>query len=96
MPHVLLDNKQIAEILKHVDQLPSDLVEHLLEQSERSDRHKGIVAMAQDKYAREGELEIDDDALVSEGGDNGAYVQAWRWVEFDGTPLDKRGAKVDS
>jgi hypothetical protein len=31
-------------------------------------------------HHREGELEIDDDAIVSKGDDPGAYVQAWIWV----------------
>ena len=35
------------------------------------------------------ELEIDDDAILSEGWDNGCFVSAWLWVEFDGTELDK-------
>jgi hypothetical protein len=33
--------------------------------------------------------QIEDDATVSEGDDNGAYVQAWVWVDFAGTALDK-------
>jgi hypothetical protein len=33
------------------------------------------------KMYKEGELEIDDDAVVSHGDDHGAYVQAWIWVE---------------
>lgn len=39
------------------------------------------------------EGEVDDDAKVSEGDDNGAYVQAWVWVSFAGTALDKDGDK---
>ena len=35
---------------------------------------------AKEQY-KEGELEIDDDAVVSPGDDDGAYVQAWIWVE---------------
>ncbi len=35
------------------------------------------------------ELEIDSDPKVSEGDDNGAWVAAWLWVDFSGTPLDK-------
>lgn len=38
---------------------------------------------------RDGELELDENAKVSEGDDNGAYVQTWMWVPFEGTPLDK-------
>jgi len=30
---------------------------------------------------KEGELEIDDDAVVSPGDSPGAYVMAWIWVE---------------
>ena len=33
-----------------------------------------------DKLARDGEIEVDDEASVSMGGDAGAYVQAWLWV----------------
>jgi hypothetical protein len=29
----------------------------------------------------DGTLEIDDNAIVSLGADNGAYVEAWIWVE---------------
>ncbi len=53
------------------------------------DREIQIVQLAKAQYHREGELEFDDDAMVSEGDDNGAYVRCWRWVSFSGTPLDK-------
>jgi hypothetical protein len=49
-----------------------------------------IVEMARNDYGvRDGELEIDDNAVVSHGEDNGAYVQAWVWVGFGGTRFDK-------
>ena len=32
------------------------------------------------ELAREGELEIDPNAIVSKGDDAGAYVMAWLWV----------------
>lgn len=38
---------------------------------------------------RDGELELDENAKISEGDDNGAYIQTWMWVDFDGTDLDK-------
>lgn len=44
--------------------------------------------------SREGELEIDEEAVVSEGYDNGAYVAAWVWVDFTGTVLDKEADNV--
>jgi hypothetical protein len=34
------------------------------------------------------ELEIDG-AIISEGDDNGAFVLAWTWVDFNGTAFDK-------
>lgn len=36
--------------------------------------------LARQQYASEGEIEIDDEAVVSRGDDPGAYVQAWVWV----------------
>lgn len=53
-------------------------------------RKKKIIALAR-QHGGEA-LEIGAAAKVSEGGDNGAYVQAWMWVSFEGTPLDKEGA----
>lgn len=41
--------------------------------------------LAGQQYGREGECEIDDDAVISRGEDNGAYVQAWVWVEYPET-----------
>ncbi len=48
-----------------------------------------ILDLARVTLAREGELEFDDDAIASDGDDNGAYLQAWVWVDFSGTSLDK-------
>jgi hypothetical protein len=56
---------------------------------ETKKRKQAIRELAKEKHHREGELEIDDYSMVSEGDDNGAYVQAWVWVSFDGTKLDK-------
>jgi hypothetical protein len=38
------------------------------------------IPAARERFQREGELEIDDNATVSHGEDPGAYVQAWVWV----------------
>jgi hypothetical protein len=35
---------------------------------------------AKELYHEEGEIEIDGDAAVSLGNDDGAYVAAWVWV----------------
>lgn len=52
-------------------------------------RKATIIQMAKDEYQIDGACEIDNDALLSEGDDNGCYVQAWVWVDFAGTSLDK-------
>lgn len=48
-----------------------------------------IIEMARKEHQEMGTVEIDDDAKLSEGSDNGTYVQAWVWVSFDGTKFDK-------
>jgi hypothetical protein len=53
------------------------------------DRDEAIRRYTKAKFNKDGELEIDDDAVVSEGEDNGAYVQGWVWVSFAGTDLCK-------
>lgn len=53
------------------------------------ERRQKIVALADAEYGKDGELEFDSNAIVSEGDDNGAYVQAWQWVDFAGTEFDK-------
>jgi len=54
-----------------------------------TEREQGIIALAREGKQIDGEVEIDDNALLSEGGDNGAYVAAWVWCDFSGTPFDK-------
>lgn len=57
-----------------------------------------IFALAKGQH-KDGELEIDDSAAIAgtgPDGDNGAYVSAWLWVDFAGTPLDKSGEAGDS
>lgn len=38
-------------------------------------------AYAQGYLHRDGDLEFDDNAVVSKGEDAGAYVQGWKWVD---------------
>jgi uncharacterized protein YlaI len=38
-------------------------------------------SQAAECYEEEGRIEVDDGAMISEGNDPGAYVQAWVWVE---------------
>jgi hypothetical protein len=62
------------------------------EQQAQEARRQAIVNMAKAQAEIEGSVEVDDDAKVSEGYDNGAYVQAWVWVDFADTDLDKEKA----
>lgn len=58
-------------------------------ETDKPSREDIIRQLAKDEYYRDGEIEIDDNATISEGEDNGACVQAWVWVSFADTPLDK-------
>lgn len=63
------------------------------------ERNEKIIELARELYYEEGAIEIDAvtdktpdqvlESMISEGADNGAYVQAWVWVDFDGTTLNK-------
>jgi hypothetical protein len=44
---------------------------------------EGAVNAARDEWHRDGAIEIDHDAAVSIGYLNGAYVEAWVWVDLD-------------
>jgi hypothetical protein len=41
------------------------------------------VKYAEDRLQRDGDLEIDDDAVVSLGFDDGAYIMCWKWIDND-------------
>jgi hypothetical protein len=63
---------------------------------EELDRKEVIDLARKDPRVREGELEIDESAVVSWGADNGAYVQAWLWVSFEGTRFDQSAMPATS
>lgn len=46
-------------------------------------------AAARIQYGTEGMIEIDENAPVSRGADDGAYVQAWLWVDSDSPSEDQ-------
>lgn len=56
---------------------------------EAEERRSEIIQLARQEHEQEGRIEIDDNAQLSEGNDNGCYVQAWVWVGFAGTTFDK-------
>jgi hypothetical protein len=50
---------------------------------------KWFQARARELYHEEGEIEIDSDARVSVGCDDGAYVAAWVWVPSEEEKLEE-------
>ncbi len=60
----------------------------------RKTRDEQIRDLARDTHGSGGHLEIDDNAIVSEGDDNGCYVAAWVWLSFSGTKFDKENKNV--
>jgi len=61
------------------------------DEEDDEERKQAIIAMAREQHHSDGEVEIDDDPEISEGEDNGCYVQAWVWVSFADTKYDKEG-----
>jgi hypothetical protein len=57
------------------------------EQGEREEAIRNLAVDLPESLTEK--VSIDGDAVVSEGDDNGAYVLAWLWVPFEGTPFDK-------
>ena len=87
--------EQLQRLTNILDTLAGTVVAHdaqiekLIEAAEKhldDPRREQIVEMARESLGREGAIEFDDDAVVSEGSDNGAYVEGWIWVDFEGTP----------
>jgi hypothetical protein len=56
-----------------------------------SDPH---VSAASDIYHCDGEVEVDDITVLSEGDDAGCYVMAWVWVSDDDASETDEGAKL--
>jgi len=57
--------------------------------AEAEERRMEIIQLARQQCHVEGAVEIDDDAILSEGNDNGCYVRSWVWADFNGTKFDK-------
>lgn len=58
-----------------------------LDSPEAEARRNGIIKLAMEELSDD--MSIDSDATLSEGDDNGCYVQTWQWVCFADTPYDK-------
>ena len=54
-------------------------------------RRERIIEIADSMpWVHEGQVEIDSDAKLSESSDNGCYVSAWVWCQFENTDFDKQ------
>jgi hypothetical protein len=53
-----------------------------------------IRQQASEEHERDGECEIDDDAVVS-ASDKGAYVMAWVWVDGDTEVIEGEGDEAN-
>ena len=58
-------------------------------QQKLANREREVFSLAEGIVGSTDGVELDEFCAVSEGGDNGAYVQAWMWVPFGGTKLCK-------
>ena len=59
-------------------------------------RRSDIVDLARAQREQEGLVEIDANATLSEGNQNGCYLAAWVWVDFAGTRFDKQTEEHDA
>lgn len=70
-------DKLIASLMKRYNLTFSDIA--AWEGKQHAETEKALIADAR-TYHRDGELEFDDNPVVSRGDDPGAYVMCWRWV----------------
>lgn len=61
----------------------SDLYKRAAETLQDNQDGAAYLAYAKDRLHCDGDLEFDDDATVSMGADEGAYVMGWVWVADD-------------
>lgn len=80
---VLEGGHRVLEALDEIEGLTqADMFRYFYAKAD--ERAKEIAAMVQTND----ELEVDG-PMISESDDNGAWVNAWVWVDFSGTKLDK-------
>ncbi len=61
----------------------SPLYKRVVETFEEIEQGRPYVEYALDHLHKDGDLEIDDDAVVSLGADDGAYIMCWKWIDND-------------
>lgn len=63
--------------------------------SEQQDEEDGKFVSAAMGRGTDGELEIDENAIVSRGSDPGAYVMAWIWISDRDAEIEDYGEDDD-
>ena len=64
--------------------------------AEAEERRLEIIDLARQQRQVEGAVEIDNNATLSEGNDNGCFVRGWVWADFAGTKFDKEKGTTNS
>jgi len=72
----------------------ADLIQTLIRNARQSLTNPVLQAYRAAVKTREGDLECDDNAIVSEGDDPGAYVMCWKWIYASDADLPE-GEGVD-
>jgi hypothetical protein len=75
-------------------QIDVGTVRELATEPEAVDREQAYRNACKRFYVSD-ELEMDDNAVVSEGDDDGAFVQTWRWIGADEAGLDEDEEEED-
>jgi hypothetical protein len=76
-----MPDHQPVEAEEALDRLIALARERSQRQTKETQRQDAIYrALAWEEWHRDGEVEVDDNAVVSVSDDGGAYVQAWVWV----------------
>lgn len=92
---VSLSPEEMAAILATDSPVFSSLRERVAKLGAVSDEDRDVFVMAA-WGGRDGDLEFDTNAVISSAEDNGAYVAAFKWVDFSGTHLDKEAEEDDA
>jgi len=82
-----------AALAKKGDKYSRVISDRIDEQIKRLKDLQPYCEAAMEHYQEES-LEIDDDAVVSKGDDDGAYVMAWTWVRDSELKTTKRARRL--
>lgn len=81
--HTTVEERKTMQALACFNQL-------IIQEPQTTKQDERYRAAAREEYAREGAIEIDDDATISYGDEAGAYVQAWVWVSKPKRPVRQK------